>query len=276
MTMVCEHAKRAELSGYADGELPARERQWWDDHLRECPACRDELGRIQALGASLRSHLPPREPSSAFRDELRRVIRGESQAADPVRERPRGLAWARGWAPALAATLLFALGLGLGRATGGGGGADSIVAQVVAGHVRSLEVDHLVDIASSEHHVVKPWFAGKLDFSPPVPDLAADSFPLIGARVDYLAGRAVAALVYERGPHRINLLVWPGTGPPRCDRDGAIVSQGFNLAHGHAAGMEFWAISDLNQGELEAFVRRWQREAAPGGEGCGSGARGGG
>jgi anti-sigma factor RsiW len=252
MTMVCEHAKRAELSGYADGELPARERQWWDDHLRECPACRDELGRIQALGASLRSHLPPREPSSAFRDELRRVIRGESQAADPVR------------------------GLGLGRATGGGGGADSIVAQVVAGHVRSLEVDHLVDIASSEHHVVKPWFAGKLDFSPPVPDLAADSFPLIGARVDYLAGRAVAALVYERGPHRINLLVWPGTGPPRCDRDGAIVSQGFNLAHGHAAGMEFWAISDLNQGELEAFVRRWQREAAPGGEGCGSGARGGG
>ena len=276
--MTCEHATQAELSGYADGELPATERQWWEAHLRECATCRAELARIQALGASIRRQLPPLEPPAAFRDELTRMIRAEqAESREPVRlERParsadpgrgRSVARWRGWETAIAATLLFAVGLVAGRLTQSGD-RDPIAAQVVATHVRSLEVDHLVDVASSAHHVVKPWFAGKLDFSPPVPDLAADSFPLIGGRVDYLAGRAVAALVYARGPHRINLLVWPGSASG-CGRDGTIVRQGFNLSHGRAAGMEFWAISDLNRPELEAFAAGWQRAAAPGEPGCG-------
>jgi anti-sigma factor RsiW len=263
--MNCEHAQRDELSAYADDELPADARRWWDDHLGRCPTCREALARLRALRTSLRSHLPPREPSSAFRDDLRRLIRAQP------RERGRAFAGRRGWGIGLAATMLFALGLGLGRVSGGAGARDPTAAQVVAGHVRSLEVDHLVDVASSEHHVVKPWFAGKLDFSPPVPDLAADSFPLVGGRIDYLADRAVAALVYQRGPHRINLLVWPGSRPTGCDRDPAIVRQGFNLAHGRAGGMEFWAISDLNRRELDEFVGHWQREAAPGEAGCGGG-----
>ncbi len=262
--MTCEHATRAELSAYADGELSAGERQWWDEHIQLCAACRDELARLQVLSAMLRSNLPPREPSSAFRNDLRRLIRAEVPGRTPVVTRSRG------WALGLAATLLFALGLGVGRFAGPTGDREPIVAQVVAGHVRSLEVDHLVDVASSQHHVVKPWFTGKLDFSPPVPDLAVDSFPLIGGRVDYLGGRAVAALVYGRGPHRINLLVWPGSRPSGCDHDPTVVRQGFNLAHGHAAGMEFWAISDLNPGELEQFATTWQREAAPGEPGCGA------
>jgi anti-sigma factor RsiW len=116
--------------------------------------------------------------------------------------------------------------------------------------------------------VVKPWFAGKLDFSPPVPDLAAEGFPLVGGRIDYLGGRQVAALVYQRGPHRINLLLWPGGDSPRCTRGPALVRQGFNLAHGRAAGMEFWSVSDLNARELQEFVTRWQHAAAPGEEEC--------
>ena len=263
--MTCEHATRAELSGYVDGELGDEERQWWDAHLGECPVCREQLDGIRALGSSLRRQLPPREPSSAFRNELRRVLR--AQAPEPLPARL--LRW-RAWPLALAATLLFAVGLGLGRAAGGGGpGGDSMVSQVVAGHVRSLEVDHLVDVVSSEHHVVKPWFAGKLDFSPPVPELASAGFPLVGGRVDYLGGRQVGALVYQRGPHFINLLIWPDAGPARCGRDPVVVQQGFNLVHGHAAGMELWAVSDLNRQELEGFVSRWQREAAPGEQGCG-------
>jgi anti-sigma factor RsiW len=259
--MVCEYSGSAELSGYVDGELPGDRQRWWDGHLAVCPSCRGELARLQALQTSLRTHLPPREPSSAFRDDLRELIRAEQRGG------ARTIASRAGWKLGLAATLLFAVGVGAGRVAGGGE-RDSVVAEVVAGHVRSLEVDHLVDVASSEHHVVKPWFAGKLDYSPPVPDLAPEGYPLVGARVDYLAHRAVAALVYERGPHRINLLVWPEAKGADCARAPTIVRQGFNLSHGRAGGMEFWAISDLNRGELEEFVGKWQRDAGPGEKGC--------
>ncbi|HEU5041632.1 MAG TPA: anti-sigma factor, partial [Gemmatimonadales bacterium] len=239
--MVCEHASQAELSGYADGELSEEQGRWWTEHLARCPNCRDALARLQALRAALRGHLPPREPTSAFRDEVRRLIRAERPAA-------RAAGSPRGWLIGLAATLLFAAGVGVGHVAGGGS-ETAVADQVVAGHVRSLAVDHLVDVASSEHHVVKPWFAGKLDFSPPVPDLAPNGFPLIGGRVDYLDGRAVAALVYARGPHRINLLVWPAGTASTCAREPLLVRQGFNLSHGRAAGMEFWAVSDLNREE---------------------------
>jgi anti-sigma factor RsiW len=267
--MVCEHATRAELSGYADGELPLEDQRWWDVHLEQCAACRQGLSRIRSLRTSLRHHLPPSEPSSAFREELRQLIRSE-ETAGVLRAPLRRRTWPMALGGALAATLVFALGLGLGRVSGRGTAGDPIIAQVVAGHVRSLEVDHLVDVASSEHHVVKPWFAGKLDFSPPVPDLAEAGFPLAGGRVDYVGGRQVAALVYRGGPHYINLLVWPAAGgaTSRCDRDPIVVRQGFNLAHGHAAGMDFWAISDLNRGELEKFALAWQRAAVPGEVGC--------
>jgi anti-sigma factor RsiW len=251
----CEHAKRAELSAYVDAELSPSDQQWWDRHLAQCSACRTELAGLQGLRASLRTHLPPREPSSAFRDELRELIRTQ-----PVGHTRRLAQW-RGWELGLAATLLFGLGLGLGHIAGRTG-EDSVASQVVAGHVRSLEVDHLVDVASSEHHVVKPWFAGKLDFSPPVPDLASAGYPLLGGRVDYLSGRTVAALVYQRGPHRINLLIWPEIRSSECRRDAPSVRQGFNLVHGNAGGMEFWAVSDLNRSELETFAADWQREVA--------------
>jgi anti-sigma factor RsiW len=261
--MLCEHSSRPELSGYADGDLPKDQKQWWDEHLRQCPSCRGELARIRALSAAVRSHLPPREPSSAFRDDLRALIRGQRQ--DPAPSLVTRSGWKLGLV-GLAATLLFAAGVGVGR-VGSGDASDSIADDVVAGHVRSLEVDHLVDVASSEHHVVKPWFAGKLDFSPPVPDLAEAGFPLIGGRVDYLNDRAVAALVYARGPHRINLLVWPATKAPEASawaREPTMVRQGFNLSHGWAGGMEFWAISDLNRGELEDFTGKWCDEVKGG------------
>src|SRR6185295_19444525 len=106
--------------------------------------------------------------------------------------------------------------------------------------------------------------AGKLDFSPPVPDLAADGYPMVGGRTDYLDGRPAAALVYARGPHRINLLVWPEEGQRGCRQGPPAVRQGFNLAHGQVAGMEFWAVSDLNASELQQFAAAWLREAAKG------------
>ena len=146
--------------------------------------------------------------------------------------------------------------------------------EVVSGHVRSLlAAGHLTDVPSSDRHTVKPWFAGRLDFAPPTPDLADAGFPLAGGRLDYLGGRAVAALVYRRRDHVINVFVWPdaaaGTpaAPRRTDAGTAARDGGHAVLHWAQSGLAFWTVSDLNAAELADFARlfraRAQEEAAP-------------
>jgi anti-sigma factor RsiW len=132
---------------------------------------------------------------------------------------------------------------------------DQMEQQVVAGHVRSLMANHLMDVASTDQHTVKPWFTGKLDFAPPVVDLSAQGFPLVGGRLDYLQGRPVAALVYRKGAHTINVFVLPGADAGRSTRPEADVRQGFQLARWQAGGMHFWAVSDMGREEMAAFAQ---------------------
>ena len=198
-------------------------------------------------------------------DDLGNLIRRElrqaqAQAPEPVRRPRQAMAWR--WLQSVA---LF----GAGAATAWGLALSLLVVPalnatseaVTDSHVRSLMGSHLADVASTDQHTVKPWFAGKLDFSPPVIDLAAEGMPLTGGRLDYVDGRAVAALVYRSGPHVINLFVWPAadgksTGPRLLAR------RGYNLVHWTQAGMQAWAVSDLNATELRAFAAQASQRMA--------------
>jgi anti-sigma factor RsiW len=140
-------------------------------------------------------------------------------------------------------------------------GQDRLTAQVIDGHVRSMMVAHLSDVVSTDQHTVKPWFNGKLDYSPPVRDLAAQGFALAGGRLDYLDGRPVAALVYQHKLHTINVFVWPVRDKSLTNYH-SMSRQGFNVISWQQEGMQYWAVSDLNASDLKHFAELLRQQPA--------------
>lgn len=230
------------LGALIDGELDAANAQALEAHLATCPGCAGHLGRIQALGSGIRApEVAPRAP-----DALRRRIEADLAREDRAR-RPR-LRAAAPWAVSGLMTALAASFAIVALRPAGGGLEDELVAD----HVRSTLASHLVDVQTSDRHTVKPWFNGKVDFAPPVPDLAGNGFPLVGGRLDYVRDRPVAALVYRRNHHLINLFVWPSQpGPSRPPEQAS--RQGYALQHWRSGGLEFWAVSDVEAHDLAAF-----------------------
>lgn len=141
---------------------------------------------------------------------------------------------------------------------------NSLPDELVAGHVRALKAGALFEVASSDRHTVKPWFQGKLDYAPPVADLSGDGFPLLGGRVDHVAGKPVAALAYASRQHIVNVFVWPAD--KAVDRENArsrAQRSGFNVLHWSDGAMQFWVVSDLDAGELDRFGQAWRSRTEP-------------
>ncbi|HZP87251.1 MAG TPA: anti-sigma factor [Burkholderiales bacterium] len=246
--MNCDEAQVL-LHGYMDGELDVANALDFERHLNGCPPCQNAY---QTQGR-LRSAIKSEATYFSAPAQLRERIRSALPRPAPTKQAPQRSFWIwPSFAAALAASVLLTALLTLRLAEP----ADEtrLAQDVIGGHVRSLMVDHLSDVASTDQHTVKPWFNGKLDFSPPVVDLSAQGFPLAGGRLDFLDGRPVAALVYRHRQHVINVFVWPAeTSREAAARE--LSKQGYHVVHWQAAGMKFWAVSDLNATELAEFAK---------------------
>jgi anti-sigma factor RsiW len=245
------------LHGFIDGELDAAHALELEQHLATCPQCAAQLERFQALKQTVsQKGVRWRTPEHVRAQVLAAIAQ---EAAKQAQFSPSVSSWTkatglvRQWlfVPSLAALAasLFLVMAPMQTRT-------SLQDEVVASHVRSLLVDHLTDVATSDQHTVKPWFNGKIDFSPPVVDLAPQGFPLVGGRVDYIDGRVVAALVYRRRGHLINVFVWPA--PAATTSTSA--RDGYNIEKWSKDGLTFWAVSDTAADDLsrlrEAFVEQ--------------------
>ncbi len=241
------------LHGLLDGELDAANALSCEAHLQECPSCAAEFGRLRALRNRLRApgvafEAPP-ELRARVVAALERERAGSRMASVPRRRAFAGWVWG-GSAAALAACLAFVFFVQLPRVR--------VTDELVASHVRSLLAAHLVDVETSDRHVVKPWFAGKVDFSPPVLELADHGFPLVGGRLDYIQGRVVAAVVYRRRQHIINVFVWPeGAAAPA---GASSRHDGYNVTGWSQRGLQFWAVSDVDPADLRQLRAAFEEQ----------------
>lgn len=214
------------------------------------------------LSALIRQHATRHTAPDSLRAGLRtQIALAEANRAEPSAPRARRWRWpVGGWRTAalsfsvgVACTLLvvpLAQRLDLNQ---------PLDADLVADHVRALQIGPLAEVASTDRHTVKPWFQGRLDYAPPVFDLAAEGFPLMGGRIEHVRGNVVATLAYTRDRHVIDVFVWPSTAQQAPIRS---MRKGFNVLHWADGSMQYWAVSDLERAEMERFAQLWREHVA--------------
>jgi anti-sigma factor RsiW len=249
-TVTCQSVREL-ISPFFDNELDVVQASEVEQHIQTCIGCAE----LRFQHSQLRSRVRAEAPYYSAPEELRSRIKQALQSTGTERKRPR-VPW--NWvsfsaAAGFAAAFLLAFLLRFNTVAP----VDSsglIAREVVSSHVRSLMASHLTDVRSTDQHTVKPWFAGKLDFSPKVKDLAAEGFPLTGGRLDYLDQKTVAALVFQRRQHLLNLFVWPSPKPSNSGFT-TVAINGFNVVYWSDSGLVYWVVSDLNGAELHDFAR---------------------
>ena len=225
------------LHAYVDGELDAGKARELEERIAQDPTLRKEHEALSAMSAAIR------EKADYYRApaKLRLVLpENEVKAKAPSR-------WLM---PLVAFAMALVLGIAVGVLYDKGREDQLLYRDLVASHVRATLAGHLIDVASSDQHTVKPWLSARLPFSPPVADFSGQGFSLVGARLDYMAGGAAAVLVYKRRQHVIDVFVSPGS-----QRESFAEHDGFNVERFTRDGMRFWLVSDLNRNELDDFAR---------------------
>jgi len=247
------------VDAFVDGELDLRAQLDMEERLRDDPVLREQIGHLRQMRAAVRERATYHAAPDALRERLAAMQPGAippdaaRDAPRPQRAVARATPWL-GWRPlaasmAAAAALAVAVNLAWLQSSR----EDQVAGEVVASHVRSSLGEHLVDVASSDHHTVKPFLSARLGFSPPVQELDLPGSTFVGGRVDYLEGRPVAAIVFRQGQHIVNSFVWPSKGG---DRQPSFSSQqGFLTAHWASSGMTHWVVSDVNAEEFRNVVR---------------------
>jgi len=254
--MTCDEAEIL-IHALADGELDAGHALEVEAHVVACPRCAAELAAIRQMKQMLASTDLSYKAPSALRQRIEAALpAAEPAVVTPLVVRPSRRSLLKGFAmgsavSALAATGLVAIVLR-------NDDQQRIEAEIVSAHLRSLQAGHLTDVISTDQHTVKPWFNGRLDVAPPVIDLTAQGFTLIGGRLDYVDARAIGAVVYRRRQHVINLFVSLISDTESHSARMETV-QGFNIRRWSAHGLNYWAISDLGADELNEFGERFER-----------------
>lgn len=245
--MSCDRADTV-LHAYFDNELDALDAAEFERHIEHCAECAGALASLKDLRSSMNAaQLYEKAPAS-----LRKKILADVTPARPIQFASDGGTW-RWLAIAAAILLVISVGWQIDSVQRGEESNGVLAAELVDAHLRSLQPGHLSDVVSTDQHTVKPWFDGKLDFAPPVRDFAEQGFPLQGGRLDVVHGRAIAALVYGRRKHLVNVFIWPTIERDASPRTGS--RQGYQWIDWRKGGMEFCAVSDTAPSDLEQLQR---------------------